>query len=85
MAYQKVEGKLTAEGLSFGIVVSRWNDFLTKPLLEGAIDALVRHGAMGNPDQYHLPRSKGISRQLRCVKGVWLSDQKSRIKGSGSR
>lgn len=42
---QIVEGHLTAEGLSFGIVVSRWNDFITKALLEGALDALKRHGA----------------------------------------
>lgn len=42
---QILEGHLTAAGLSFGIVVSRWNDFITKPLLEGALDALRRHGA----------------------------------------
>jgi 6,7-dimethyl-8-ribityllumazine synthase len=39
------EGKLTAEGLRFGIVVSRWNSFITERMLEGAIDTLVRHGA----------------------------------------
>lgn len=39
------EGGLTAQGLSFGIVVSRWNDFITKALLDGALDALKRHGA----------------------------------------
>jgi 6,7-dimethyl-8-ribityllumazine synthase len=39
------EGHLTAQGLSFGIVVSRWNEFITKALLDGAIDALKRHGA----------------------------------------
>ncbi len=38
------EGKLVAEGLRFGIVVSRWNAFITERLLEGALDALVRHG-----------------------------------------
>jgi len=38
-------GDLTAKGLSFGIVVSRWNEFITKALLEGAQDALKRHGA----------------------------------------
>lgn len=38
------EGDLVAEGLSFGIVVSRWNEFITKALLEGALDALRRHG-----------------------------------------
>jgi len=39
------EGKLLAEGLKFGIVVSRFNEFITKKLLEGALDALARHGA----------------------------------------
>ncbi len=39
------EGKLLAEGLSFGIVVSRFNDFISERLLGGALDALVRNGA----------------------------------------
>ncbi len=39
------EGKLLAEGLRFGIVVSRFNEFITKKLLDGALDALTRHGA----------------------------------------
>lgn len=40
-----IEGELQAKGLKFGIVVSRFNDFITSRLLEGAVDALVRHGA----------------------------------------
>jgi len=39
------EGRLNAEGLKFAIIVSRFNDFISQRLLEGAIDALVRHGA----------------------------------------
>ena len=39
------EGELLAEGLKFAIVVSRFNDFITAKLLDGAIDALSRHGA----------------------------------------
>lgn len=39
------EGKLLATGLKFGIVVSRFNEFITNKLLSGAIDSLVRHGA----------------------------------------
>ena len=42
---QFFEGKLEAKGLKFGIVVSRFNSFISERLLEGAIDALVRHGA----------------------------------------
>lgn len=40
-----IEGELSAKGLKFGIVVSRFNDFITGRLLDGAVDALVRHGA----------------------------------------
>jgi 6,7-dimethyl-8-ribityllumazine synthase len=39
------EGKLMAQGLRFGIVVSRFNEFITSKLLGGAQDALIRHGA----------------------------------------
>lgn len=39
------EGELQAKGLKFGIVMSRFNEFITTKLLDGAIDALVRHGA----------------------------------------
>ena len=39
------EGKLNAKGFRFGIVVSRFNSFITERLLEGALDALKRHGA----------------------------------------
>ncbi len=40
-----IEGELQAKGLKFGIIVSRFNDFITSRLLEGATDALLRHGA----------------------------------------
>lgn len=38
------EGMLLGKGLKFGLVVSRFNEFFTKKLLEGAQDALLRHG-----------------------------------------
>lgn len=38
------EGKLTAEGLKFGIVIGRFNEFIGGKLLSGALDALKRHG-----------------------------------------
>lgn len=40
-----IEGNLTAQGMRFGIVVGRFNSFIVERLLEGALDALVRHGA----------------------------------------
>jgi len=42
-----MEGLLNASGKRFGIVASRFNELITKKLLEGAIDCLVRHGASG--------------------------------------
>ena len=38
------EGVLLGKGLKFGVVVTRFNEFITKKLLEGAQDALLRHG-----------------------------------------
>jgi 6,7-dimethyl-8-ribityllumazine synthase len=38
------EGMLLGEGLKFGLILSRFNEFITKKLLEGARDALLRHG-----------------------------------------
>lgn len=40
-----IEGKLNAKGFKFGIVVSRFNDFICERLLSGALDALLRNGA----------------------------------------
>ena len=40
-----IEGKLDATGLKFGIVVSRFNEFICGKLLAGALDCLTRHGA----------------------------------------
>jgi 6,7-dimethyl-8-ribityllumazine synthase len=40
-----IEGKLVAKGMKFGIVASRFNDFICGRLIDGAIDALTRAGA----------------------------------------
>jgi 6,7-dimethyl-8-ribityllumazine synthase len=39
-----IEGQMDAKGLKIGIVISRYNSFITQRLLEGAEDALRRHG-----------------------------------------
>jgi 6,7-dimethyl-8-ribityllumazine synthase len=39
-----IEGDLSAQGMRFGLVVSRWNSFITERLLQGALDALHRSG-----------------------------------------
>jgi 6,7-dimethyl-8-ribityllumazine synthase len=41
---KQLEGDLSGAGLKIGIAVSRFNDFITSRLLDGAVDALVRHG-----------------------------------------
>ena len=40
-----IEGKIVAKGMRFGIVASRFNDFISGRLIEGAVDALTRAGA----------------------------------------
>jgi len=42
-----VEGKIVAKGMKFGIVASRFNDFISGKLIDGALDALTRSGADG--------------------------------------
>jgi 6,7-dimethyl-8-ribityllumazine synthase len=44
MSVKEVSVDLQGKGLTVGIVVSRFNDFLTRQLLAGAVDCLVRHG-----------------------------------------
>ncbi len=56
-----IEGNLSAEGRSFGIVASRFNDFVVKALLEGAIEAIRRHGGeAGSVDVVWVPGSYEI-------------------------
>ncbi len=57
-----IEGGLTAGKLKFAIVVSRFNDFITGRLLEGAVDSLKRHGTadgditvVKTPGAYEIP------------------------------
>jgi 6,7-dimethyl-8-ribityllumazine synthase len=45
MTIDTIEGSLLVENARFCLVVSRWNSFVVESLLEGALDALRRHGA----------------------------------------
>jgi len=55
---QKYEGMLLGKGLRMGIIVSRFNEFISNKLLEGAKDALMRHGvAEGDIDVAWTPGS----------------------------
>jgi len=58
----QIEGNLSAEGKSFGIVASRFNDFVVKALLDGAVEAIRRHGGDASavdviwvPGSYEIP------------------------------
>lgn len=56
-----IEGTLSAGGRSFGIVASRFNDFIVKALLDGALDAVRRHGGdPGSVDVAWVPGSYEI-------------------------
>jgi 6,7-dimethyl-8-ribityllumazine synthase len=48
-AANHIEGNLSAAGRSFVVVASRFNDFIVKALLDGALDAVRRHGGMRGP------------------------------------
>ena len=54
---RNIEGNLIAEGKRFGLVVGRFNDFITDRLVGGALDALVRSGA--NDDDIDVVRVPG--------------------------
>ena len=52
------QGRLSAGGFRFALVSSRWNDFLTARLVEGALDALARLGAdEGAVEHFRVPGS----------------------------
>ncbi len=57
-----IQGDLSGKGLTFGIVAARFNDFITSRLLDGALDALQRHGVAESdieivkvPGSYEIP------------------------------
>lgn len=60
---KKITGELIGKGKSFGIVASRFNDFITDRLVNGAIDTLIRHGVDDNsieiayvPGSFEIPQ-----------------------------
>jgi 6,7-dimethyl-8-ribityllumazine synthase len=56
-----IEGALSAAGKTFGVVASRFNDFIVKALLEGTLDAVRRHGGdVGSVDVVWVPGSYEI-------------------------
>jgi 6,7-dimethyl-8-ribityllumazine synthase len=72
-----IEGHLNAQGLKFAIVVSRFNDFITRRLLDGALDGLRRHGASEEditvawvPGSFELPLAAKKLAQSGCYHAV---------------
>ncbi len=64
------QGRLNAEGFRFAIISSRWNDFLTSRLVEGALDALERLGAsQQGVEVFKVPGSFEIPLLARKVAG----------------
>ena len=56
-----IEGDLAATGRAFGVVASRFNEFIVRPLLDGALDAIKRHGGdLGAVDVVWVPGSYEI-------------------------
>jgi 6,7-dimethyl-8-ribityllumazine synthase len=72
-----IQGDMTAKGLKFGIVTARFNDFITSRLLDGALDALQRHGAADNdieivkvPGAYEIPLAAKMLAQSKKYNAV---------------
>lgn len=72
-----IQGDMTAKGLKFGIVVARFNDFITSRLLDGAVDALQRHGTADGdievikvPGAYEIPLAAKMLAQAKKYNAV---------------
>lgn len=79
-----IEGQLLASGYRFALIASRFNDFIVSKLVEGAMDALLRHGASENdisiyrvPGAFEIPlaaakvaRSKQAPDAIICLGAV---------------
>jgi 6,7-dimethyl-8-ribityllumazine synthase len=66
MGVNVVQGNLSAAGRKFAIVVSRWNELVTKELLDGALSELERYGA-ADVDIVHVPGTWEIPVAVRAL------------------
>jgi len=69
---KEIKGNLIGKGKRFGIIISRFNEFISKRLLDGAIDCLIRHGVLEDdieiywtPGGFEIP---GLARRLKDAK-----------------
>ncbi len=72
-----IQGDLAGKGLKLGIVAARFNDFITSRLLDGALDALQRHGVAENdieivkvPGSYEIPLAAKMLAQSKKYNAV---------------
>jgi len=69
---KEIKGSLIGKGKKFGIVVARFNEFISRKLLEGAVDCLSRHGVPDEniivywtPGGFEIP---GLAKRLKSAK-----------------
>jgi len=69
---KEIKGSLIGKGRQFGIIVSRFNEFVSRRLLDGALDCLIRHGVLEDditvywtPGSFEIP---GLARRLKGKK-----------------
>lgn len=72
MAERTLEGTLEAKGGRYGLIVSRFNAFITERLLEGAVDCIVRHG--GDKEKIDVIRVPGTWEMPVALK--WMLETK---------
>ena len=77
-----IEGKLNAKGLKFALISSRFNNFITERLIDGAIDCIIRHeGDKKNisivrvPGSFEIPQIAGIAAKSGKYDAVIVSVQ----------
>ncbi len=67
-AVNAVEGELSAEGMKFAVITTRWNTVITDRLLQGALDCLLRSGAtMANIEVVRVPGAWEIPNAARTI------------------
>jgi 6,7-dimethyl-8-ribityllumazine synthase len=71
MQIKQIEGTLSASGIRFALVVSRFNDFIGQKLVEGALDCILRHG--GSEENVTIYRCPGAFELPMVSKKVALS------------
>lgn len=77
MQYKTIEGNLNNDNYKFAIIASRFNDFIVKHLIDGAIDMLKRHGVheqsieiIRTPGAFEIPKIAKLVARTKKVDGI---------------